>query len=571
MPDIFLALWQDDVFEISEQGYLGIWLTSNFLGLCLISASRLAVIFGTVKTASNIHKMMLARLIRCPTSFFDRTPSGRIMSRFGEDQMTIDLTLPLHAEVFCIVTWKSFNILSFAIANMPLLTVPVVVLMGFFVAVRELHRRTVREAVRFWMMTKGPMFHVFEETISGLSTISAFQRQAIFVSRLHAAVANNQRWCITKDATNQWSEQRLNLLGAIVAGSFATFLVLDPLRDNDDIGAESGGSLKFMALIYALTVGESIRFMVFFLSQVEGSLASVERCSEFVQRTDQEPPHHQAVDASLGQWPSPEGKGLVFEDVSIRYASHLPLALGGLSAEIGACEKVGIVGRTGSGKSTFMGALLRLLEPEAGRILLDEVDIATVGIALLRRRVSIVPQDPMLFCGTLRHNLDPLEQLSDETVSDGLTRCGLDDLVTRFDGGLNGAVAEAGANFSVGERQVFCLARALLRSTRVLCLDEATANVDPTNDARIQRILGAEFSGCLVLTIAHRLHTIMGSDRVMVLSDGRLAQLDTAKALLAKPGLFQDLATSAGILGDVKAVGPPEHQTTDATDPLMGA
>jgi ABC-type multidrug transport system fused ATPase/permease subunit len=210
-------------------------------------------------------------------------------------------------------------------------------------------------------------------------------------------------------------------------------------------------------------------------------------------------------------------------------------------------EKVGIVGRTGSGKSTIMGAIFRLLELESGHILLGGVDVSTVGVGLLRRLVTIVPQDPILFSGELRKNLDPLNARTDDKIWSALTRCSLDSFVGGLDGGLAAHIAEGGSNFSVGERQVLCLARALLREAPVLCLDEATANVDPTNDKRIQEILVTEVKGCLVLTIAHRLHTVLHSNRILVLDHGRLAQNDSPKALLATPGLFRDLANQAGI------------------------
>lgn len=196
-----------------------------------------------------------------------------------------------------------------------------------------------------------------------------------------------------------------------------------------------------------------------------------------------------------------------------------------------------------------MGALFRLFKLEGGRILLGGVDIASCGLAFVRQKITIVPQDPVLFSGDLRKNLDPLTTQTDKQLWDALRRCSLDDLVQGLQDGLASPVSEGGRNFSVGERQVLCLARALLRGTRVLCLDEATANVDPTNDRRIQHVLTEEIRDCLVLTIAHRLHTVLASDRIMVLDRGQLAQLDSPQNLLQKEGIFRDLALQAGIEG----------------------
>ncbi|CAE8702037.1 unnamed protein product [Polarella glacialis] len=241
------------------------------------------------------------------------------------------------------------------------------------------------------------------------------------------------------------------------------------------------------------------------------------------------------ADSSLVQakWPQDECS-LVFEDVCVRYLPHLPRALDGFSVSLKAREKVGLVGRTGAGKSTVMGTLFRLMELESGRILLGGVDIAGVGVGHLRRQITIVPQDPILFSGELRKNLDPLGVRTDAEVWAALTGCSL-------------CVAEGGINFSVGERQVLCLARALLRESRVLCLDEATANVDPTNDKRIQEVLSQGLQDCLVLTIAHRLHTVLRSDRILVLERGYLAQSGPPASLLAQSGIFKELANQAGI------------------------
>ncbi|CAE8624104.1 unnamed protein product [Polarella glacialis] len=254
------------------------------------------------------------------------------------------------------------------------------------------------------------------------------------------------------------------------------------------------------------------------------------------------------ADAALVQakWPQDECS-LVFEDVCVRYLPHLPRALDGFSVSLKDREKDGLVGRTGSGKSTVMGTLFRLMELESGRILFGGVDIAGVGIGHLRRQITIVPQDPILFSGELRKNLDPLGVRTDAEVWAALKGCSLCVLVESLEGGLSAKVAEGGINFSVGERSVLCLARALLRESRVLCLDEATANVDPTNDKRIQEVLSQGLQDCFVLTIAHRLHTVLTCDRILVLERGYLAQSGPPASLLAQPGIFKELANQAGI------------------------
>lgn len=293
-----------------------------------------------------------------------------------------------------------------------------------------------------------------------------------------------------------------------------------------------------------------LKTLVFFLVQVEGVFASAERVLEFTEELDQEPPWQLSSDAARKEknWLGKDFQ-LTFKDVSIRYLPHMPRALDNLNLTLESREKVGIVGRTGSGKSTIMGALFRLFPPDSGQISFCGMDIAEVGLQQLRRQITIVPQDPILFSGAIRRNLDPLGERTDGEVWQALRRCSMEEVVVGLEQGLDASVAAGGANFSVGERQVLCLARALLRSTTVLCLDEATANVDPVNDKRVQNVLQKELSECLVLTIAHRLHTIMHCNRLVVLEQGQLVQVGTPHFLLREQGLFQELAAAAGIDG----------------------
>jgi ABC-type multidrug transport system fused ATPase/permease subunit len=345
---------------------------------------------------------------------------------------------------------------------------------------------------------------------------------------------------MSKDASGIWTEQRLRVLGAAVVATLGAHMVLLPHTMTESVASVS--------IVYALSLGFSLQTVSTFLVQVEGVFSSVERIQEFSENLEQEPSWAMLSDTAVRQsaW-SDKGCDLVFDCVSVRYLPHLPRALDNVSFRIEPREKIGIVGRTGSGKSTIMGILFRLFKLEAGRIMLGGVDTTSVGIGLLRRQITIVPQDPILFSGELRKNLDPMGILTDTDLWQALKRCGLDKQIESLDGQLGAAVSEGGINFSVGERQVLCLARALLRDPRMLCLDEATANVDPTNDQRIQRVLSQEVSQCLVLTIAHRLHTVMQSDRIMVLDRGRLSQFDSPQILLTQPGIFQDLASQVGI------------------------
>merc|ERR1712012_49796 len=246
-------------------------------------------------------------------------------------------------------------------------------------------------------------------------------------------------------------------------------------------------------------------------------------------------------------WPR-EGK-IELQDYSTRYREGLDLVLRQVSATIQGGERVGIVGRTGAGKSSLTLALFRLIEPASGRILIDGVDISELGLHRLRSRLTIIPQDPVLFSGTLRHNLDPFEQYSDDAVWSSLRQSHLSDFVTGLASGLQHEVSEGGENLSVGQRQLICLARALLRKTKVLVLDEATAAVDLETDDLIQSTIRAEFQGCTIITIAHRLNTVLESNRVVVLDQGKLVEFESPAALMAKTNsVFYGMAKNANLV-----------------------
>eukprot|EP00929_Paragymnodinium_shiwhaense_P073946 TRINITY_DN37804_c0_g1_i1.p1 TRINITY_DN37804_c0_g1~~TRINITY_DN37804_c0_g1_i1.p1 ORF type:complete len:1351 (-),score=287.90 TRINITY_DN37804_c0_g1_i1:350-4306(-) len=553
LPDYYLAFWREGYALFGEDGAgerLPTWAAVGLFGVLLGINARFTWAAGALRVASSVHEQLLAKLLRFPMSFFDSTPSGRVLNRLGEDQMHCDWTVSLQMEVTSLVCAMAFNTLAMVIFVAPPLAFGLLLLIPALVAMREVHRRSAREAVRFWMLTKSPLFHVVEETLVGVSTVAAFGKVSHFVNRFEDALLTNSSWCFTMDILNQWAEQRLQLVGAATVGTLASFIAIRP-----DVAPAAVSSV---ALIYALQLAQYLRWCAFFMVRSESSLASVERVAEYVERVPLEAARSCAGDEQLvaAGWPG-EHPEIVFDNVSLRYRPHLPLVLRGLSAHVAAREKIGVVGRTGSGKSTLLSCLFRVVELEGGRILIGGHDIASVGLGCLRQRITTVPQDPLLFSGTLRENLDPTGQHSEAELSDGLARCGLSELLARLDGGLEAQVSAQGSNFSIGERQVLCLARALLRGTRLLCLDEATANIDPENDARIQRAIRKEFSDSTVLTIAHRLHTIMDSDRIMVMDTGELMQFDAPRKLLESPGVFQSMCQEAGI------VVPPPTSSED--------
>lgn len=308
-----------------------------------------------------------------------------------------------------------------------------------------------------------------------------------------------------------------------------------------------------LSISYALVLSQLLAYMVRMASDFESNVVAIERIHEYVEVQQEASRRLHDIDDNLpANWPSAGAIRLC--DVSMRYRPDLPLVLCGITCSIDAGEKVGVVGRTGSGKSSLSLALFRLVERASGSILVDGVDIASVGLYTLRSRITIVPQDPVLFSGTLRMNLDPSEEYDDAKLWDALERVQLASWLRGCDSqrGLDMVVAEEGCNMSAGQRQLVCLARALLRRTRVLVLDEATAAIDLDTDELLQRTIREQFAHCTVLTIAHRVNTIMDSSRVLVLEAGRVREFAPPGELLRdESSEFFKLCRNAKVSGNV--------------------
>jgi len=306
----------------------------------------------------------------------------------------------------------------------------------------------------------------------------------------------------------------------LVVAITALLVVLE--RENINPG------LAGMALTYALSLTNILNMMVRVFSEIENQLVAVERIVEY-SNLPTEGPYEVPHKKPDGNWPR-EGR-IVIRDLKMRYRDNLDLVLKGVSAEIKPKEKVGVVGRTGAGKSSIMLALFRFVEPVEGTILIDDVDIREIGLSDLRSVLAIIPQDPILFTGTIRSNLDPTEVHTDHDIWGALEAVYMKETVQKLPSGLSNPVVENGENLSVGQRQLMCLGRALLRGTKILLMDEATASVDLETDALIQRTIREKFKNVTVITIAHRLNTILDSDRIIVMDHGKIVEFDTPQAL----------------------------------------
>lgn len=350
-----------------------------------------------------------------------------------------------------------------------------------------------------------------------------------------------------------WLAIRLELVGTLFISLACLLAVGEHMLKGAD---ETFAGLAGLSITYALSVTQSLNWSVRMASDLEASMVAVERVREYTQIKD-EAPRETDVDKNLPkEWPL--GGKITFENASLRYRPGLPLVLKGLNIDIPPQSKVGVVGRTGAGKSTLMVSLLRIVELDSGKVFIDDQDIRCLGLTRLRKSIAVIPQDPVLFSGTIRSNLDPFDEYPDADLFDVLTRVGLftdtkpsssslslSSLGLSQINSLSDVVKENGGNFSVGQRQLLVIARALLGGASIVIMDEATASVDADTDARIQKVMRSEFANATTITVAHRINTIMDSTHVLTMDNGMAAEFDTPQNLLSKGGLFRDLVRAA--------------------------
>jgi len=391
-------------------------------------------------------------------------------------------------------------------------------------------------------VSRSPIFAWFSESLAGLSTIRAFNLQSLFISANQRRIDRNQICYLPSISVNRWLAVRLEFVGALIILIVAVLAVTALITTGVDAG------LVGLVLSYALNTTSSLNWVVRSASEVEQNIVSVERIlhqTEVKPEAPLEIPEHKPPEV----WPS-IGE-VEFRGYSTRYRPELDLVLKNISMTIKPQEKIGVCGRTGAGKSSLLLALFRIIEPVEGAIFIDSVDITKIGLHDLRSNISIVPQSPDLFEGTLRENIDPVGEHSDADIWIALSQAHLKEYVDTLPEGLDAPVREGGSSLSAGQRQLLCFARALLRKSKILVLDEATSAVDLDTDQAIQGIIkGPAFADVTIFTIAHRLNTIIDSDRVLVMDTGEVAELDTPENLLAdKDSIFYSLAHEAGLVG----------------------
>uniref|UniRef100_A0A8C3UU04 MRP3 protein n=1 Tax=Catharus ustulatus TaxID=91951 RepID=A0A8C3UU04_CATUS len=515
---------------------IGVYAALGLLQGLLVLVSSFTLAMGGISAARTLHAALLENKFHTPQSFYDTTPTGRIINRFSKDIYVIDEVIPPTILMFLGTFFTSLSTMIVIIASTPLFAVVIVPLAILYFFVQRFYVATSRQLKRLESVSRSPIYSHFSETVSGASVIRAYRRVKAFVDISDLKVDENQKSYYPGIVSNRWLGIRVEFVGNCIVLFAALFAVIG--RNSLNAG------LVGLSVSYALQVTLSLNWMVRMTSELETNIVAVERIKEYSE-TETEAPWIIEGKSPPENWPS---KGeLEFVNYSVRYRKGLDLVLKGLNLQVHGGEKIGIVGRTGAGKSSMTLCLFRILEAAKGEIKIDGVKISEIGLHDLRSRLTIIPQDPVLFSGTLRMNLDPFNKYSDEEIWKALELSHLKRFVSSQPSMLDYECSEGGENLSVGQRQLVCLARALLRKTRILILDEATAAIDLETDDLIQMTIRTQFVDCTVLTIAHRLNTIMDYTRVLVLDSGTIAEFDTPANLIAAKGIFYSMAKDAGL------------------------
>ncbi|XP_051631006.1 multidrug resistance-associated protein 1 isoform X5 [Manacus candei] len=537
----WLSLWTDDPVINGTQQYtdvrLGVYGALGISQGIAVFGYSMVVSIGGIFASRHLHHNLLHNVLRSPMSFFERTPSGNLVNRFSKEIDTIDSTIPPIIKMFM---GSMFNVIGACIVILlatPIAAVIIPPLGLAYLFVQRFYVATSRQLKRLESVSRSPVYSHFNETLLGVSIIRAFEEQKRFIKQNDMKVDENQKAYYPSIVANRWLAVRLEYVGNFIVLFAALFAVI--ARNKLSAG------LVGLSVSYSLQITAYLNWLVRMSSEVETNIVAVERVKEY---TEMEKEAEWSIEqtAPASTWPE-EGK-IEFRGYGLRYREDLDLVLKNINVTINGGEKIGIVGRTGAGKSSLTLGLFRINEAAEGEIIIDGINIAKIGLHDLRFKITIIPQDPILFSGSLRMNLDPFDQHSDEDIWRSLELAHLKNFVSSLPDKLNHECAEGGENLSVGQRQLVCLARALLRKSKILVLDEATAAVDLETDKLIQSTIKSQFEECTVLTIAHRLNTIMDYTRVLVLERGEVVECGSPEQLLRERGIFYSMAKDSGLV-----------------------
>jgi len=559
----WLSLWSSSVNDATplstNMWYLGVFAGISASSLVLLVVLRVYIAFVGVRASRVLHDGLLRTLLHTPVSFMDTTPLGRILNRCSQDVYVVDENLPDTYSSFFTTFMTVAGTVVLVVVVTPWFLAGILPLAAFYIFTQQYYVSTSRELQRLDSMSRSPIYAHFGESIAGVVTLRAFPgAPARFVARNAVLLQSNQAANYMYTTSNRWLAVRLETVSTVITGAAALLAVVGRIGASSSFAALAGLSIST-----ALALTQTLNWLVRMASDAEAQTVSVERIKEYtdlpVEATTLA--GNDGVVTPPASWPA---RGAInITDLRLKYRPTTPYVLHGVSAAVGAGEHVGIVGRTGAGKSSLISAFFCTADVQEGVIELDGVNIAHVPLSTLRSRITLIPQTPVLFSGTVRHNLDVTAANTDDAVWEALEQAGMAAAVRALPGGLAAKVAEGGANFSVGQRQLLTVARALLRRTKLVILDEATASVDVQSDSLLQRVIREAFGDATVLTIAHRVHTIIDSSRVMVLEGGRLAEYAPPATLMAARGsLFASLVADSAAAADASTASLPGPTST---------
>ncbi|XP_061532689.1 ATP-binding cassette sub-family C member 8 isoform X2 [Phycodurus eques] len=541
--DYWLAHWTSNVITaksdatarnctlVQDCGFSHSWYLSVFsvlccLGIVLCLATSVAVEWTGLNVAKELHQNLLNKITLAPMRLFETTPLGSILNRFSTDTNTIDQHIPTTLECLSRSALLCVSALGVICYVTPVFLVALLPLAVTCYFIQKYFRVASRDLQQLEDGTQLPLLSHFSETVEGLTTIRALRYEPRFRQRLLQFTDANNIASLFLTAANRWLEVRMEYIGACVVLVAAAASITNSLYD----GLSTG--LVGLGLTYALMVSNYLNWMVRNLADMEVQLGSVKRINGLLKT---EPENFEGL-LNLSQVPDswPQHGEIQIQNLSVRYDATLKPVLKNVHAHISPGQKVGICGRTGSGKSSFSLAFFRMVDMFEGRIVIDDIDIAKLPLQALRSRLSIILQDPILFSGTIRFNLDPEMKATDQMLWEALEIAQLKPVVKSLPGGLDANVTEGGENFSQGQRQLFCLARAFVRKSSILIMDEATASIDMATESILQKVVMTAFADRTVVTIAHRVHTILNADLVIVMKRGIILEYGEPQALLNK-------------------------------------
>ncbi|CAF1226779.1 unnamed protein product [Adineta steineri] len=523
----WLALWSGkDGNEQRSSFYAYIYL-GGVLCTLIVTLIRVAYIIYIMLCGSTyFHNQMLKGILYTSLRFFENNPSGRILNRASKDQQVVDESLPLaliETMEYLLLTLGSIIIIGMANPWVLLILIP---LAPAVLWLRRFYMRSSRQLKRLESVTRSPIYTLFATSLDGLTSIRAFQVQNDFLEKFIERIDANSRASFILSATSYWFGLRLDFMTSLL--TLATCILSVALRHQID------RSTAALSISYCITLTGLFQWAIRQSAEAENFMTSAERIHEYgqlISESQENTTDNNVLIQPDSDWPS---HGIIeFKDYTFRYRPELDPVLKNLNLRIESKEKIGIIGRTGAGKSSLLQALFRLVSQSAvnGTILIDGIDIGRLSLDYLRSHISVIPQVPILFCGTLRYNIDPFKQFTDEECLTALEAVQLKSLVRNHPDGFHMLVAESGTNLSAGKRQLICVARAILKRSHILLIDEATANVDYATDKMIQEVIADKFRDRTILTIAHRLNTIVNSDRILMLQQGEVAYFDVPSNL----------------------------------------